>query len=105
MKTLRLVPLALVIVCLLPHDAYSQVSALLSGRVTDQTGAAIQGATITATSDDTGITRSTVTNQSGMYELLALPIGHYSLSAKKTGFAAQVRTGILLVVGDRKSVV
>ena len=104
MKTLRLAPLALAIVCLLPHEAYSQVSALLSGRVTDQTGAAIQGATITATSDDTGITRSTVTNQSGMYELLALPIGHYSLSAKKSGFAAQVRTGILLVVGQDATV-
>jgi len=35
-----------------------------------------------------------------MYELLALPIGHYELRAKKAGFSEQVRTGILLVVGQ-----
>ena len=104
MKALRLAALTLLVLCLAPRHAQSQVSALLSGRVTDQTGAAVQGATVTATSDDTGITRSTVTNQSGLYELVALPIGHDSLRAKKPGFAEQVRTGILLVVGQDATV-
>jgi len=104
LKALRLAALTLLVLCLAPRHAQSQVSALLSGRVTDQTGAAVQGATVTATSDDTGITRSTVTNQSGLYELVALPIGHYSLRAKKPGFAEQVRTGILLVVGQDATV-
>jgi hypothetical protein len=35
-----------------------------------------------------------------MYELLALPIGQYELRAKKDGFAEEVRTGILLAVGQ-----
>jgi len=86
--------------CLCSLAAQAQVSASLSGRVTDQTGAAVSGATVTAIDQDTGISRSTVTNQSGLYQLLALPIGHYELHAKKEGFAEQVRSGILLVVGQ-----
>jgi len=90
--------------CLCARPLPAQVSAVLSGRVTDPTGAAVQGATLTASSDDTGIARSTVTNQYGMYDLMALPIGHYQLSAKKAGFAEQVRTGIVLVVGQDATV-
>ena len=92
--------LLLLACCLCSLAAQAQVSASLSGRVTDQTGAAVSGATVTAIDQDTGISRSTVTNQSGLYQLLALPIGHYELHAKKEGFAEQVRSGILLVVGQ-----
>ena len=96
---------ALFSLCLVSSlPAFSQVSAVLSGRVTDPTGAVIAGATVTATSQETGISRTTTTNHAGMYELMALPIGHYQLSAKKTGFGEQVRTGILLVVGQDATV-
>jgi len=78
----------------------AQVSAVLSGRVTDQTGAVVSGATVTATSQETGIARTATTNQAGTYELLALPIGRYQLTATKAGFAEDVRTGVLLVVGE-----
>src|SRR5271167_1295786 len=80
-------------------SARAQVSASLSGRVTDQTGAAVSRATVTATDLDTGIVRTAITNQSGMYQLLSLPIGHYELRVKKEGFAEEVRAGIVLVVG------
>ena len=55
---------------------------------------------MTAINLDTGIARRTATNQSGMYQLLALPIGRYEMRAKKDGFAEEIRTGILLVVGQ-----
>jgi hypothetical protein len=90
----------LLLLCLCSLPVLAQVSAVLSGRVIDQTGAVVSGATVTATSQETGIARSTVTNPAGAYELLALPIGHYELRAKKVGFAEEVRTGILLVVGQ-----
>ena len=80
--------------------AWAQVSAVLSGRVTDQSGAVVSGATVTATSQETGLTRTATTNQSGMYELLALPIGRCELTASKAGFAEDVRTGVQLVVGQ-----
>ena len=82
------------------QPAVAQVSAVLSGHVTDPSGAVVSGATVTATNQETGLTRTTASNQSGMYELLALPIGHYQLTASKAGFAEEVRTGVLLVVGQ-----
>ena len=81
-------------------SAHAQVSASLTGRVTDPSGAAVQGSTVTATNVGTGLSRTTVTDQAGRYELVALPIGQYQISAKKDGFAERVRTGIVLVVGQ-----
>ena len=93
-----------VMLCLGGIPAVGQVSALLSGRVTDQTGAVVSGATVTATSLESGLTRTTVTDPGGRYELLALPVGRYEVRAQKTGFAEKVQTGILLVVGQDATV-
>jgi hypothetical protein len=93
---------SLVLLCALPLPA--QVSAVLSGRVTDATGAVVSGATVTAMNEETGMARVAVTNQEGLYELLALPVGHYQVSAKKMDFAEQLRTGIVLVVGQEATV-
>ena len=81
-------------------SAQAQVSANLSGRVVDASGAAVQSASVTAKDTDSGISRTTITNQAGQYELFELPVGHYELHAKKDGFAEKVRTGIFLVVGQ-----
>ncbi len=100
MKHQRLSRIALMVVALLPACVIAQVSAGLFGRVTDQSGASVSGATITAINQDTGVSRTTITNSSGDYELVALPIGRYELHAKKDGFAESVRAGIVLVVGE-----
>ncbi len=92
--------LVLLLLSLPVNRATAQVSASLSGRVTDQTGAELPGASVTAINQDTGISRTTVTNQAGRYDLPFLPIGKYELRAKRAGFAEQTRTGILLVVGQ-----
>src|SRR5579862_4090697 len=63
-----------------------QAQGSLIGSVTDATGAAIAGVTVTAAEKDTGFTRSASTNQDGLYEIPLLPPGHYALSASKTGF-------------------
>ncbi|HTY84590.1 MAG TPA: carboxypeptidase-like regulatory domain-containing protein, partial [Silvibacterium sp.] len=81
-------------------QAGAQVTANLSGRVTDPSGAAIAGATVTAKDTDTGISRTTLTGQTGLYELFELPVGHYEVRASKDGFADKVRAGIVLVVGQ-----
>ncbi len=80
--------------------AMAQVSAALSGRVTDQTSAGIPEATVTAKDTDMGITRETVTDAAGRYELPALPVGRYEVTATKSGFTVAVRSGISLVVGQ-----
>ena len=78
----------------------AQVSATLSGRITDQSGAVIEGASVTAKDTDTGAIRSTTTDAAGRYEIAALPVGRYEVDVEKSGFAGAIRSGILLVVGQ-----
>src|SRR5271165_5493025 len=94
----RLSVAILLLVCTL--SAGAQVSANLSGRVTDSSGAAVQAASVTANDLDTGVSRTTLTNQAGEYKLLELPVGHYEVRARKDGFAERLRSGIVLVVGQ-----
>jgi hypothetical protein len=92
--------LAVCSTCLTSVSAFGQVSASLSGRIADTTGAAIPTATVTANNLETGVSRTALTNQSGWYQLLELPIGQYEVHASKAGFADEMRKGIFLVVGQ-----
>jgi hypothetical protein len=80
--------------------AGAQVSATLSGRVTDSTGGAVAAATVTANDLDTGVSRTVVTSRVGQYEMVALPLGRYEVRATKQGYAEQIRTGVVLDVGQ-----
>jgi hypothetical protein len=90
----------LLLLCLCAPLVSAQVSATLSGIVTDQSGAAVPAAGVTARNLDTGLSRSTITDQAGRYQVFALPLGQYEVRVKKNGFAEGVRTGIRLVVGQ-----
>ncbi|MGH9501078.1 MAG: carboxypeptidase regulatory-like domain-containing protein [Terriglobales bacterium] len=92
--------LAWVFLCLSAPFGFTQVSATLSGTVTDQSGAAVPAAAVTARNTDTGLARSTVTASTGRYQLAALPVGQYEVRVKKGGFAEAIRTGIRLVIGQ-----
>ena len=84
--------------------ARAQVSGVLSGSVTDPSGATVSGADITAKDVDTGATRQTVTDSAGRYQVPSLPVGLYQVRAKKDGFTEEVRTGIHLAVGQEAAV-
>ncbi len=58
----------------------------INGTVTDISGAAMTGATVTATSDQTGFTRSTTTQSNGYWEILNLPVGTYRVTVKSANF-------------------
>ena len=83
---------------------FAQVSATLSGTVTDQSGALVSAAAVTARSVDTGAERSTVTSGAGRYEFPALPVGNYEIHARKPGFTEEVRKGVRLVVNQSATV-
>jgi len=83
---------------------WAQVSATLSGTVKDQSGAALQGAAVSAISVDTGVKRDTITDGQGRYQLPSLPAGEYEVRATKSGFAQQRRTGIQLFVNQSATV-
>ncbi len=94
--------LALMLLC--ASHAGAQVAASLSGQVTDPSGAAVQAATVTARNVETGVVRSTVSDDQGHYQLSALPLGEYEVRANKSGFAESVRKGVHLVVGEDATV-
>ncbi len=83
---------------------HAQVSAAISGRVTDPSGAAVSGATVTATNVETGAARSTVTDEAGRYAILALAVGEYEVRISKKNFQEGVRTGIHLAIGQEATV-
>jgi len=93
--------LALSLMCVPAVSA--QVSATLSGTVTDPSDAAVAGADVVVRNLETGEIRNTQTDAVGRYQAFALPIGEYEVRVKKPGFAQQVRTGIHLVVGQAAS--
>lgn len=82
----------------------AQVSASLSGTVTDPSGAAISNATLTVREMHTGVQRRTVTDDAGRYQFVALPVGDYEIDVKKVGFAEVIRKGIQLAVGQDATV-
>jgi Carboxypeptidase regulatory-like domain len=91
---------------LVPIAGYTQTVAVaqLSGTVLDDSGAALPGVEVTVTQTDTGMTRFLITAEKGEYVFTNLPVGPYKLSAKLSGFSAFEQTGIVLVVGDARSV-
>jgi Carboxypeptidase regulatory-like domain/TonB-dependent Receptor Plug Domain len=82
----------------------AQVSANLSGIITDQSGAAISGASVSANNLDTRLARAASTDPTGHYRFFALPVGSYELHVTKDGFGEAVRSGVRLVVGQEATV-
>jgi len=94
----RLALLAL-LACGLSFSASAQLStATLSGTITDSTGAAIPGATITLTQTDTNYVRATKSKDDGSYREEFLPVGPYKISVNASGFKSLERSGITLSV-------
>src|SRR3984957_12193350 len=83
---------------------WAQVTATISGTVTDSSGAVVANATIEVKNAGTAITQSTSTDGQGRYAVRELPIGDYEVHATATGFQNLVRTGITLEVGSQSVV-
>ena len=85
---------------LLSAPAAAQVggAANIAGVITDESGAALPGVTVTITNTATGRAQTLVTGGEGRYRAVALQPGPYEVAAELQGFAA-VRRAITLVVG------
>src|SRR3989442_1795793 len=84
--------------------AQTASTAQITGTVTDQSGAVLPGAEVTATQTDTGISRNAVGNETGTYVLPNLPVGPYRLEVSLPGFRSYVRTGMVLQVNSKPGV-
>jgi len=77
-----------------------EVTATITGTVTDSTGAAVVGATVTAKSVERGITYTATSNESGIYRISQLPVGNYDLKFEKQGFQTTLRPAFTLVLNQ-----
>src|ERR1700722_9391374 len=75
-----------------------EVTASITGRITDAQGAAIVGANVTMKETDRGTDWPTKTNTEGIYVFPRLPVGNYDLRVEAPGFKAAVKAGIRLEV-------
>ena len=105
-STLRVLAfvLALVGFIVASQSGFAQSSnGQITGLITDSTGAAIEGAAVSAMNTATGVTYTGKTNSAGVYVLPQLIPGPYKVSLSKEGFANIERTEVTVRTGDRLS--
>lgn len=76
----------------------------VSGTVTDTQNAAVAGARVEVKNTDTNLVVTATTQNNGLYQIPNLPIGNYSISVSKQGFATQIYSTII-VQGNRTTTV
>jgi hypothetical protein len=73
----------------------------ISGTVKDTQGGILPGAAVTVTETTTGFVRTTVTDGTGNYVFVSLPLGSYSVSAEMSGFKKALKSGYTLTADGR----
>jgi hypothetical protein len=88
-------------------SAWAQSSAIngsIEGTVTDPSGALVAGATVEVVNTATGFRRSVVTDQSGVFRFVLLPLGPYEVKGSAPGFNDVKNTGVVLTAGSTATV-
>lgn len=74
-------------------------SASISATVVDRTGGVVPNAKVVLKNEESGITRETVTNASGVFVFPSVPPGSYTVTVSFTGLETWERKGIQLTQG------
>ncbi len=91
---------AIVLMMLAPAPGWAQTfRGTIQGTVTDSTGAALVGATVTIHNVDTGIDRITISGTDGSYLIPELPIGNYNVVVEMSGFQKVATNGVTVDIG------
>src|SRR6266404_905032 len=75
----------------------------IEGSVTDPSGGAVAGASVTARNMDTGLTQATTSTQAGIYSLPNLPPGRYSVTVEAPNLKKYSREGVTVATGSTVS--
>lgn len=86
----RLVWVVAAMLIVFAGPARAQFNAALQGTVTDPSGAAISGATVSIVEQSTDVTKSTVSSDAGFYRISELPPGRYTMTVTAKGFQQAV---------------
>ncbi len=81
---------------------YGQATGSFSGTVSDKAGAVISGATVTVTSQETGLSRETKTDDSGHYLVPLLPVSNYTVRVQSQGFQTTEQRDVRLQVDEHR---
>jgi len=95
--------LVLLLITLLASAQWSNaqlVGGTIAGEVVDSSNAAVVRATVLIRNDETGGQRRLITAGDGTFSAPSIPVGVYTVSVSRDGFAPLKRTGIALTVGQ-----
>jgi Carboxypeptidase regulatory-like domain len=92
---------AMVVLWLCANAAWGQeVTASITGTITDASGAPLAGATVTAKDMDRGTVWPATTNADGIYNILRIPVASYSLRVEAKGFQTTLFPPFTLVLNQ-----
>src|ERR1700678_2428456 len=81
---------------------YGQATGSFSGTVLDKSGSSISGATVTATSQGTGLARAAKADSAGHYVIPLLPVGIYTVRVDFTNFQSTESKDLKLDVDEAR---
>ncbi len=81
---------------------HGQATGSFSGNVFDKTGSGVPGASVTATSQGTGLARDAKTDSAGHYLLPLLPVGTYTVHVDASGFQSAETKDLRLQVDESR---
>ena len=104
MSTFRLIiTWVFLLLCATPTWAQFETGSI-TGTVTDNSGGALPGATVTMRNLATNVTQMTVTNDAGAYEFFTLRVGRYEVKVELSGFTSATVPDVALAIGNRQRV-
>src|SRR2546425_4000662 len=89
------------LVLLIAAAASAQTTGQISGTIRDTSGGVLPGVTVTVRNVNTGIARSEVTDDKGVYVVTNLAVGTYAVAAELSGFRKAQKTGFELTADGR----
>lgn len=103
-KTLKLWCWMLFVISAASAQLWGQAVGAIVGTVIDQSGAAVPGAKVTAIREETKVSQSTMTNDSGAFVIPNLTVGTYTVEVASTGFSTKSISGITLDVSQQRDI-
>src|SRR5947209_7362800 len=88
--------------CLFTLSLHGQATGSFSGTVADKAGAVIPGATVRISSQGTGLTRESKTDDSGHYLIPLLPVSYYTIRVEAQGFGPVEQKELRLQIDEQR---
>ncbi len=93
---------------LLPGSVTARAQGIITGSITgsvvDQTGAVIPGASVIAVSESTGTTLQGISNGQGIFQIVDVPLGSYTITISASGFGPSKVSHVQVVAGNATSI-